>query len=290
MNAPSKRERVLSLFAGTSAAAASVALSVSHLVEGGQPLVSPLTGASVALSFASAVAAIVAGAALNTGRRTIAAGLLVAVLAGETFSLISSAERMLIAREQRSRDAALVNTTRSIAVDRVKAAETIYANAEAAYAAEASRSGCGKACRDLRQAADEARSRVEVARAELLKAPASKSNHLLADTLGIDPLVVEIVPALLFSLSLNGLAFILLAFGAHTPVRLQESLAKDAALGRRQRTSARNAKAKGSRRAITAALGPSKSTVTRQIAALAKSGAATVKKIKGLTLISFKDD
>ena len=42
-------------------------------------------------------------------------------------------------------------------------------------------------------------------------------NSLLAATLGLPPALLEIVPALLFSTALNGLAFTLLAFGAHSP-------------------------------------------------------------------------
>jgi hypothetical protein len=44
---------------------------------------------------------------------------------------------------------------------------------------------------------------------------AEKNTALLATILGLPPALLEIVPALLFSGALNGLAFTLLAFGAH---------------------------------------------------------------------------
>jgi hypothetical protein len=48
-------------------------------------------------------------------------------------------------------------------------------------------------------------------------APAERNTALLATTLGLPPALLEIVPALLLSAALNGLAFTLLAFGAHAP-------------------------------------------------------------------------
>ena len=65
--------------------------------------------------------------------------------------------------------------------------------------------------------AERARQRLEVANKALVMAPADKNLALLATTLGLPPALLEIVPALLFSTALNGLAFTLLAFGAHVP-------------------------------------------------------------------------
>ena len=48
-------------------------------------------------------------------------------------------------------------------------------------------------------------------------APAERNAALLAATLRLPAALLEIVPALLFSTALNGLAFTLLAFGGHVP-------------------------------------------------------------------------
>ena len=63
-----------------------------------------------------------------------------------------------------------------------------------------------------------------------MAAPAEKNRALLATTLGLPPALLEIVPALLFSTALNGLAFTLLAFGAHMPDQNAAAPPKGAAI------------------------------------------------------------
>ena len=82
---------------------------------------------------------------------------------------------------------------------------------------EASRGGCKGACQALQAEAEQARQRLEAANRALQLTPAEKNRALLATTVGLPPALLEIVPALLFSTALNGLAFTLLAFGAHMP-------------------------------------------------------------------------
>jgi hypothetical protein len=79
------------------------------------------------------------------------------------------------------------------------------------------RGGCKSGCQSLQVEAERARHRLELANKALVTAPAEKNRALLATTLGLPPALLEIVPALLFSTALNGLAFTLLAFGAHAP-------------------------------------------------------------------------
>jgi hypothetical protein len=82
---------------------------------------------------------------------------------------------------------------------------------------EASNGGCKGACQALQAEAEQARRRLEAANRTLQTTPAEKNRALLATTVGLPPALLEIVPALLFSTALNGLAFTLLAFGAHMP-------------------------------------------------------------------------
>jgi hypothetical protein len=139
------------------------------------------------------------------------------VVAGEGFGLIMGAERLLSAREERQRAAAMTNTARWTATVRFEAANSALAAAEAAMLKEAGRGGCKGACQALQVEADRARQRLETANSVLDATPAEKNRALLTTTLGLPPALVEIVPALLFSTAINGLAFTLLAL-AHGPV------------------------------------------------------------------------
>jgi hypothetical protein len=209
--------RALAIGAGVATIAAGAAPNVTHLIEGGQPLVSPMTGAVLALAIGAVAAALVANEAWRSGRKILASCLVASVVAGEGFGLIMGAERLLSAREERQRAAAMTNTARWTATVRFEAANSALAAAEAAMLKEAGRGGCKGACQALQVEADRARQRVESANSALVATPAEKNRALLAATLGLPPALVEIVPALLFSTALNGLAFTLLAFGAHGP-------------------------------------------------------------------------
>ena len=208
--------RALAIMAGVAATLAAAALNVTHLIDSGQPLLSPMTGAILALALAAVAAALVAGEAWRSGRRVLAWCLVLCVVAGELFGLVIGAERLLSVREDRQRAAAAINTARWTATVRFEAASAALTNAEAAILNEAGRGGCKSACQALQAEADRARARLEAASIALQSAPAEKNRMLLASTLGLRPAIMEIVPALLFSVALNGLAFTLLAFGADT--------------------------------------------------------------------------
>ena len=212
-----KVKRGLAIIAGITAVAAAAALNVTHLVEGGQPLFSPMTGAVLALALGAVAAALVVSEAWRAGRRTLASCLVLSIVAGEGFGLIMGAERLLFAREERQRAVSEVNTGRWIATVRVESASTMLAVTEAALLKEMGRGGCKSACQALQSEAEQARQRLEAANRALQSAPAEKNTALLAATLRLPAALLEIVPALLFSAALNGLAFSLLAFGAHAP-------------------------------------------------------------------------
>ena len=212
-----KARRGFAIIAGITAIAAGAALNVSHLVEGGQPLVSPLIGAVLALALGAVAAALVASEAWRSGRKVLAWCLVLSIVAGEGFGLIMGAERLLSVREERQRAASETNTARWIATVRVESASSTLAATEAAMLKEAGRGGCKGACQALQAEAEQARQRLEAANKALVSTPAEKNRSLLATTLGLPPALLEIVPALLFSTALNGLAFTLLAFGGHKP-------------------------------------------------------------------------
>lgn len=204
--------------AGCGLLATSASVNVSHIVESGLPLASPMVAAVVAIAVGSAIAVPAGLTAWRDRRNALAVLAFVALGCGEMFGLVSGAERLLVAREERARIVAEHNAPHATAASRVTLAEAGYAAAEAAAVAEAGRGGCGRACKDLRAAADQARQRLEDARSALERAEPPKSESILADTLGLPAATVEIVPALLFTLALNGLGFVLLAIG-HRPQR-----------------------------------------------------------------------
>jgi len=216
-----KIRRWIALSVGITAIAAGAALNLAHLVDGGQPLFSPMTGAIVALAVGAVAAALILGEAWQSRRRLLAIFLVFSIVAGEGFSLIMGAERLLSAREERRREAMVNNTARWIATVRVEAASSTLSATEAALLQEARKGGCKAACQALQAEADRARERLEAANSALRSAPAEKNKALLATTLRLPPAVVEIIPALLFSTALNGLAFTLLAFAAHAPRQVQ---------------------------------------------------------------------
>jgi hypothetical protein len=141
--------RALAIGAGVATIAAGAAPNVTHLIEGGQPLVSPMTGAVLALAIGAVAAALVANEAWRSGRKILASCLVASVVAGEGFGLIMGAERLLSAREERQRAAAMTNTARWTATVRFEAANSALAAAEAAMLKEAGRGGCKGACQAL---------------------------------------------------------------------------------------------------------------------------------------------
>jgi hypothetical protein len=76
-----RARQAIAISAGVTAMAAGAALNVTHLVEGGQPLVSPMTGAVLALALGAVAAALVAGEAWRSGRTTLAFSLVLSIVA-----------------------------------------------------------------------------------------------------------------------------------------------------------------------------------------------------------------
>ena len=176
-----------------------------------------------------------------------------AILAGELFGLLMTAERIVVGRE--AQQAPLHQASVAYAAAGSRVAETIAAlsrvpvtspRLEAANAAKSTADravieksdarGCMQNCRALLQkAADDARDEVDAARAELAKvadrargevakaraalegmrAPASATP--LADRLHVPAWAIDLIAAALGAIGANGLGCILLAFAGHRP-------------------------------------------------------------------------
>ena len=190
------------------------------------------------------------GVAWEEGRRGIAWCLIVALVAGEAWALLQTAERTVAHRDQQQAPLHAAADTRAKAAERVKAAEVAVtaigdtprlikaqaakAAADAAVVSKSAEKGCAANCRQLLQAqvdaaaAEVAAARAEIdtrragaegrvkqARADLALLPLPPSATPLADRLGIKGWTLDLFQAWLASLAANGLAGVLLAFAAH---------------------------------------------------------------------------
>lgn len=207
----------------------------------------------VTLSVAAGVGvgALAIGSAWGQGRRALAIAIFVALIAGEAFGLILTAERLIHSRDalqapllgqQQIASSArerLAKAEGSLAMakfssPRLEAALSGKAAADKAVQGKAAEKGCAAHCRALldqqvaagaaevlaaRADADKLRhdAEVELEAARLAwansKAPASASP--LADRLGVPGWILDLVTAALGSIAANGLGGLLLAFAGH---------------------------------------------------------------------------
>ncbi len=191
----------------------STALNVSHVTDGGTPLLSPTVAGIVAVAVGSAAAVRAGIYALRTNRRAWAVAAFVLLACGEAFALYNGAERLLAARELQARAVVAGNLPFKVATQRVHDMEESYRSAYEAATAEVRRGGCRRICKDLQTAAEKVRGRLEDARAKLEHTDPPRSENIVADLTGWPAAWVEIVPALLFTFTLNGLALTLMGIG-----------------------------------------------------------------------------
>jgi hypothetical protein len=206
---------------------------------------------TLAVAAGVAVASILVGRAWGEGRRTLAVGLVIAIAAGEVYALIGTAERLTAAREASQAPLRQAVEARQKLEAKVAKAETAVASlpetsarfreamerkaaSDTAVVTKSSERGCVANCRLLLQAqADQNQQEVEAARRDMaenrvrleqavadakgelaaFKAPPSPSP--LADRIGWQAWVLDLVMAGLGSLSANGLACLMMVFGSH---------------------------------------------------------------------------
>jgi hypothetical protein len=178
--------------------------------------------------------------------------MLLAVLCGESYGMLATAERIIVAREATQRPARQAMEARRDAASQLQAAEAALrdapvsserlrvatvakAKADEAVIAKSAEKSCAVNCRELLVgAAATAEREVDAARRELgdrreqlqkdverlrgelaaIKVP-SVSGTALADRIGIAPWQLDVVMAGLLTLGSNVLAGVLIAWGAH---------------------------------------------------------------------------
>lgn len=212
---------------------------------------SPHAVLTIAIALGVGVAALAIGSAWSARRWALTAWLAVAIVAGEAFGFMMTAERLVVGRETaqaplrahqdlHAKAARRVdNASASLAglpatSPRLDAAAAAKAAADQAAIDKSAERGCRDNCRQLLQAQVDAAGReVDLARAELhlradaaiaelaaaraglagLQAPASATP--LADRVGVAAWLIDLVTAALGSLAANGLACGLIAFAGH---------------------------------------------------------------------------
>lgn len=207
----------------------------------------PLT---IALASGLGVGSIAIGIAWRDHRRLLALLLIVALMAGEGWALLLTAERAMAQRELQQAPLRLATEERTKATTRLTAASaslaqigetprlaralTAKTTADRAVVDSAAKRGCASNCRKLLEqqvetaerevsharaeislARHSAEQEVSEARAALAALPASVSHSPLADRLGVAGWQVDITAASLASLAANGLAALLVCFAAH---------------------------------------------------------------------------
>lgn len=155
-----------------------------------------------ALAAGTALAAWAFTPMLNERRRALALLALLGILAGETYGLIATSERLLASRNYR---ASITATDNQGWVQANAALEFAIGNAKAECAT-------GRKARCL-----EAEARVDEKRTILAGTQVPVPVHGLADLLGLSPVVADLIPTLAGSVALNLLGFVLMTFGHGRP-------------------------------------------------------------------------
>jgi len=198
---------------------------------------SPQSVVYLAVALGIGAGAIGVGHAVASKRRVLAAAIMVALVAGECFALLTTAERIVAGREAKQaplREAArmreqLAQRLSDTQTDkRVSKAEEALRRVHTTIADKSALSGCASNCRKLLQvqladAKEEVASsrvaanakRIDIKR-QIESLPPLRSPSPLADRLSIDAVWLDIIIAALASLSANFLGCCLIALGAHT--------------------------------------------------------------------------
>jgi hypothetical protein len=239
--------RALAVLIAFALLGASAHAIIAHVADGYS---SPHAIVTLTLAAGVAVGALAIGAAWEQRRRVLACIICIALLCGEAFGLVSTAERIIAQRDgvqmtisaarekhdtaRRELHKAEAELARADTSDRLQRAEAAKAAADAAALTKAAERSCAANCRALlEQQVSAAAAEVDAARTDstgkrnaaayavarardaLKAAPAPASSTPLADRLGLQGWQLDLLVAALGSLAVNGLAATLLVFAGH---------------------------------------------------------------------------
>jgi len=235
--------KLLATITGLLMLAASTHLAVSTYTKYG----SPQSIWYIALALGIAAGAVCVGHAFSERRILLAAGIIVALFAGEAFTLLTTAERVVADREARQAPIIARTKKRHMLVEqlaaitapettqRLNVAQKSLETINAREAEKTALRGCRKLCvasfreqrvvtlaeiaaarKELETLRHAATSRKAALQHEINALPVATSASPLADRLGVATFWLDLLQAALASISLNGLACMLISLGAHT--------------------------------------------------------------------------
>jgi|GEM_PF-4927008 len=174
-----------------------------------------LTGADAYLAWALAAGVCVGAVVVPRSRAGLASAVIAGLLCGEAYNLLTTAERVIATRDAAAAVITGTNDHKAEAAASLQRAETAMVAHRDAAAKTVALPSCAKECRALlqSQAADIA-GEIEAARRARDAAPPSRSATPLADRLRLAPWTLDLLVAALLSLGANGLAAVLIAWGA----------------------------------------------------------------------------
>jgi hypothetical protein len=224
----------------------------------------PFSYIAISVGAGVVVASTVIGAIMGTvGRKRLVAAIICAIIAGEVFNFLATAERLIKGREAEQAPLRGALEARAKAAKRVDAAKRAVdrapttsrrledanrakAEADKAVVDKSAERSCRENCRQLLQAQvnaaaaevkdaqvaldgvkQKAEGELAAARAAFASLKAPDSPTPLADRTGIPAWIIDLVQSAVGSISANGLACCLLVFGAHSPQRRQAVVAKE---------------------------------------------------------------
>lgn len=250
--------RGIAVVAGVMILAAAAHVTIEHTGGYNDPRaflqLAPHAVLTLAIATGVAIGAVIIGKAWSHGRKGIAVCIALALICGESFGLLRTAERLVedraikaapLAEAQDKRNRAQAALAAALAKQqsipdvsrRLQNALNAQRDAQSAIAESAAKRGCARNCRALlqdavdkasaetvaaRKAIDDqrrdAQAKVEAAQAALAAIKPTRSPSALADVLQVQPWLIDLTIAALGAIGANGLGAALLAFGGHAPV------------------------------------------------------------------------
>jgi hypothetical protein len=175
-----------------------------------------LTGSSAALPIALAAGIAVGASVLPRIRsRVLVCGMVLALVAGEMSGLLAVAERVVVSRDLSASKLVGTNSTAAGIVSMIERKEAELTSHRSTAASTVATKGCALECRTLLEGQGAAIvAEIAAARVELKNAPVARSTTPLADRLGVQSWVLDLLAALLLSVGANGLAAVLIAWAS----------------------------------------------------------------------------
>lgn len=241
MERHSTSQKVLATVVGAIILAASCNMNV---ISTGGWIVDGLPSSHALLVAALSLGVLAGARVIGAGAGKISFVIIAALLAGELFNLALTAERIVVEREAQAAPLKALAVKRSEAIAHLKDLETgkitsprldianaALTEAKTAVIKEALNGGCFSICKLKQAQADKAAAEVKAAAQEAEKAreaqirearawvannPLPPSATPLADRLGWPAWVIDVGMAALLSVGANGLAGVLIGYGAHS--------------------------------------------------------------------------